>query len=57
MSTITLYGIKNCDTVKKARKWLEEQGIDITLIGKFGWGTYKNGNKRGLGMGMMMGNN
>ena len=25
---ITVYGIKNCDTVKKARKWLEEQGID-----------------------------
>ena len=25
---ITLYGIKNCDTVKKARKWLETQGID-----------------------------
>jgi Spx/MgsR family transcriptional regulator len=24
----TLYGIKNCDTVKKARKWLESQGID-----------------------------
>jgi arsenate reductase len=24
---ITLYGIKNCDTVKKARKWLESQGI------------------------------
>ncbi|HAU18243.1 MAG TPA: ArsC family reductase [Marinobacter adhaerens] len=23
-----LYGIKNCDTVKKARKWLDEQGID-----------------------------
>lgn len=22
-----LYGIRNCDTVKKARKWLEEQGI------------------------------
>jgi len=21
---LTLYGIKNCDTVKKARKWLEE---------------------------------
>ncbi|GIU34610.1 ArsC family reductase [Shewanella colwelliana] len=21
---MTLYGIKNCDTVKKARKWLEE---------------------------------
>ncbi|SDJ58080.1 ArsC family reductase [Microbulbifer yueqingensis] len=25
---ITLYGIKNCDTVKKARKWLESNGID-----------------------------
>ncbi len=24
---ITLYGIKNCDTVKKAQKWLTEQGI------------------------------
>ncbi|SFB74604.1 arsenate reductase [Microbulbifer thermotolerans] len=24
---ITLYGIKNCDTVKKARKWLENNGI------------------------------
>ena len=25
---IALYGIPNCDTVKKARKWLEEAGID-----------------------------
>lgn len=25
---ITLYGIPNCDTVKKARRWLEQQGID-----------------------------
>jgi len=25
---ITLYGIKNCDTVKKARKWLEGASID-----------------------------
>ena len=25
---ITLYGIKNCDTVKKARKWLAENGIE-----------------------------
>jgi len=24
---LTLYGITNCDTVKKARKWLEKQGI------------------------------
>ncbi|MCG6218552.1 ArsC family reductase [Vibrio furnissii] len=26
--TITLYGIPNCDTMKKARKWLEAQGVD-----------------------------
>lgn len=25
--TITLYGIKNCDTVKKARAWLDAAGI------------------------------
>lgn len=25
--TITVYGIPNCDTVKKARKWLDGQGI------------------------------
>lgn len=23
-----LYGIKNCDTVKKARRWLDEQGVE-----------------------------
>ena len=28
---ITLYGIPNCDTVKKARKWLEAEGIDFTF--------------------------
>ncbi|MDC9593244.1 ArsC family reductase [Xenorhabdus sp. IM139775] len=22
-----LYGIKNCDTIKKARRWLEDQGL------------------------------
>lgn len=26
---ITLYGIKNCDTVKKARGWLETHGIEF----------------------------
>ena len=26
-STVELYGIKNCDTVKKARVWLEGQEI------------------------------
>ncbi|AQQ68081.1 ArsC family reductase [Microbulbifer agarilyticus] len=25
---ITLYGIKNCDTVKKARKWLEQNAVE-----------------------------
>jgi arsenate reductase len=25
---VTLFGIKNCDTVKKARKWLEAHGVD-----------------------------
>nr|WP_297355575.1 ArsC family reductase [uncultured Caldimonas sp.] len=25
--TITLYGIPNCDTVKKARRWLDDHGI------------------------------
>ncbi|ACT07797.1 MULTISPECIES: ArsC family reductase [Dickeya] len=25
---ITLYGIKNCDTIKKARRWLEDHHID-----------------------------
>ncbi len=26
--TITLYGIKNCDTVKKARAWLDAGGVE-----------------------------
>jgi arsenate reductase len=28
---ITLYGIPNCDTVKKARAWLDRQGIDCAF--------------------------
>jgi len=24
---VTIYGIKNCDTMKKARGWLEEHGV------------------------------
>lgn len=28
---ITLYGIPNCDTVKKARAWLTEQGIEYAF--------------------------
>ena len=29
--TVTIYGIKNCDTMKKARAWLDEQGIAYTF--------------------------
>ncbi|MBL4714249.1 MAG: ArsC family reductase [Alcanivorax sp.] len=25
---ITVYGIKNCDTMKKALKWLDQQGLE-----------------------------
>jgi len=25
--SITIYGIKNCDTMKKARAWLDEHGV------------------------------
>ena len=31
MTTITLYGIPNCDTVKKARTWLAAQHHDFTF--------------------------
>jgi len=27
--SVTLYGIPNCDTVKKARKWLEARNIEF----------------------------
>jgi arsenate reductase len=29
--TLTLYGIRNCDTVKKARAWLDAAGIGYDL--------------------------
>lgn len=29
--TVTLYGIKNCDTVKKARKWLDANSVPYTF--------------------------
>ena len=51
--TITLYGIKNCDTMKKARAWLDSHdvqygfhdykaaGIDATVLARWcaevGW--------------------
>lgn len=28
---IEMYGIPNCDTVKKARKWLDSRGIEYTF--------------------------
>lgn len=31
MKTIQLFGIPNCDTVKKARDWLTAQGVDYTF--------------------------
>ena len=29
--TVTVYGIPNCDTVKKARAWLTEHGVSHTF--------------------------
>lgn len=29
--TITLYGLPNCDSVKKARRWLDERGTAFTF--------------------------
>ncbi len=29
---LTLYGIVNCDTVRKARRWLEENGIPYSFV-------------------------
>jgi len=29
--SVTLYGIPNCDTVKKARAWLDAQGVTYTF--------------------------
>lgn len=29
---ITLYGIRNCDTVKKARKWLDNEAIGYQFV-------------------------
>ena len=28
---ITLYGIKNCDSVKKARRWLDSHGVEYSF--------------------------
>lgn len=57
-TSLYLYGIKNCDTIKKAKKWLEEQqiayqfhdyradGLDTellrTFIDQLGWESLLN---------------
>ena len=28
---VTIYGIKNCDTMKKARAWLDQHGVDYAF--------------------------
>ena len=30
-SPVIMYGIPNCDTIKKARKWLEARGVDYAF--------------------------
>jgi arsenate reductase len=29
--SITIYGMKNCDTMKKARAWLDKHGVDYAF--------------------------
>src|ERR1700744_2705879 len=29
--TVTIYGIKNCDTMKKARAWLDKHGVEYAF--------------------------
>ncbi len=42
--TITVYGIKNCDTMKKTFAWLDAHGIDYT---------YHDYKKSGVDMGLL----
>ena len=55
---VTVYGIKNCDTMKKARAWLDQKGVAYTFhdykaagidrdvltrwMGQVGWETLLN---------------
>jgi arsenate reductase (glutaredoxin) len=32
LMTVSMYGIKNCDTIKKARRWLDEHSVAYTFI-------------------------
>jgi arsenate reductase len=31
MASVKIYGIKNCDTMKKARAWLDDHGVAYTF--------------------------
>jgi Spx/MgsR family transcriptional regulator len=31
VKTLTLYGIKNCDTMKTARAWLDQRGVEYAF--------------------------
>jgi len=31
MNSMKIYGIKNCDTVRKARRWLQDNNIEFTF--------------------------
>ena len=31
VAVVTIYGIKNCDTMKKARAWLDKHGVDYAF--------------------------
>ena len=31
LTAITIYGIKNCDTMKRARAWLDRHGVDYAF--------------------------
>ena len=44
--TVTIYGIKNCDTMKKARAWLDKHGV------AYDFHDYKT---RGIAPGMLAG--
>ncbi|MDY0330752.1 MAG: arsenate reductase [Thiomonas sp.] len=32
MPTLTVYGLSQCDSVKRARQWLQSQGLDYSFV-------------------------
>jgi arsenate reductase-like glutaredoxin family protein len=37
---LTIYGIKNCETMKKARAWLDKRSVDYSFHGYKTAGTH-----------------